>query len=84
MKLDFTRPCQPTDNAHIEAFNGRLECLSQHWFLGLEEDQRTLDAWMNDYHTHRPHSALNSLTPLEYRRGGDFEPDRKRLQLVRY
>jgi putative transposase len=35
--LDFSRPGKPTDNAFIEAFNGRLraECLNAHWFLSL-------------------------------------------------
>ena len=35
--LDFSRPGKPTDNAFIEAFNGRLrsECLNAHWFLRL-------------------------------------------------
>ena len=35
--LDFSRPGKPTDNAFIEAFNGRLraECLNAHWFLTL-------------------------------------------------
>jgi len=31
VKLDFSRPGKPTDNAFIESFNGRLrqECLNQ-------------------------------------------------------
>jgi putative transposase len=35
--LDFSRPRKPTDNAFIEAFNGRLRAkrLSAHWFLSL-------------------------------------------------
>jgi transposase InsO family protein len=35
--LDLSRPGKPTDNAFIEAFNGRLraECLTAHWFLIL-------------------------------------------------
>jgi transposase InsO family protein len=35
--LDFSRPGKPTDNAFIEAFNGRFraECLNAHWFLTL-------------------------------------------------
>lgn len=32
VQLDFTRPYKPTDNSHIESFNGRLrdECLNVH------------------------------------------------------
>jgi len=31
--VDFSRPGKPTDNAFIEAFNGRfrVECLNAHW-----------------------------------------------------
>lgn len=34
MVLDFSRPGKPTDNAFIEAFNGRFrsEWLNAHWF----------------------------------------------------
>ena len=37
--LDFSRPGKPTDNAYIEAFNGRFraECLNAHWFLTLAD-----------------------------------------------
>lgn len=40
--LDFSRPGKPTDNAYIEAFNGRFrtECLNQHWFLTLADAGR--------------------------------------------
>ena len=33
VKLDFSRPGKPTDNAFIESFNGRLreECLNRRW-----------------------------------------------------
>ena len=35
VKLDFSRPGKPTDNAFIESFNAqvRRECLSQHYFF---------------------------------------------------
>ena len=35
VELDFSRPGRPTDNAFIEAFNGRFreECLNENWFL---------------------------------------------------
>jgi hypothetical protein len=37
--LDFSRPGKPTDNAYVEAFNGRFraECLNGHWFLSLAD-----------------------------------------------
>jgi putative transposase len=85
VRLDFTRPGKPTDNAHIESFNGRLrqECLSQHGFLGLADARRTIEVWREDYNNHRPHSALENRTPLQYRRGGYYVPDRDRLQKLR-
>ena len=40
--LDFSWPGEPTDNAFIEAFNGRFraECLNAHWFLTLADAKR--------------------------------------------
>ena len=68
VKLDFSRPGKPTDNAFIESFNGkfRQECLNQHWFLSLVEAQRTIEAWREDYNGSRPHSALGNRTPVEF------------------
>ncbi len=68
VKLDFSRPGKPTDNPSIESFHGRLreECLSQHWFLSLQEAQCTVEAWREDYNRHRPHSALGDRTPVEF------------------
>ena len=47
VKLDFSRPVRPTDNAFMESFHGkfRQECLSKHWFLSVVEAQRTIEAW---------------------------------------
>ena len=72
VRLDFSRPGKPVDNAFIESFNASLrrECLSQHWFLSLEDAQRTLDAWKDDYNNRRPHSSLGKLTPVEFRLAG--------------
>ena len=67
VKLDFSRPGKPTDNAFIESFNGkfRQECLNQHWFLSLEDAQEVIDAWREDYNRHRPHSVLGDRSPVE-------------------
>ncbi len=39
VRLEFSRPGKPTDNAFAESFNGhfRAECLDCHWFASLEE-----------------------------------------------
>ena len=68
VKLQFSRPGTPTDNAHIESFNGsfRDECLNTHWFETLAEAKAQIEAWRVDYNESRPHMALNNLTPAEY------------------
>ncbi len=68
VKLDFSRPGKPTDNALIEAFNGRLrdECLNQSWFLSLEDARDKVAAWRKEYNGTRPHGALDNLTPNEF------------------
>ncbi len=68
VELDFSRPGKPTDNAFIEAFNGRLreECLNQNWFLSLEDAQEKIENWRKEYNSHRPHGALDNQTPLEF------------------
>jgi len=74
VKLDFSRPGKPTDNAHIEAFNGsfRRECLSQHWFVDLDDARRTLREWQEEYNNHRPHISLGHAAPARYRPGATF------------
>ena len=71
MKLDFSRPGKPTDNAFIESFNGRLpqECLHQHGFLSLDDAQPHIDSWRTDYNHQRPHRALGGQAPSEYAKG---------------
>ena len=76
VQLDFSRPGKPGDNAFIESFNSivRRECLSQHWFSSLEDAQRTLDAWREDYNYTRPHGSLADVPPALHRAGGCFLP----------
>jgi len=81
VRLDFSRPGKPTDNAHVEAFNSilRRECLSQHWFVDLTEAQNVLDRWKEDYNNVRPHGSLARLTPAHFGAGGHFIPGPERL-----
>ena len=68
VQLDFTRPGKPTDNSHIESFNGRLrdECLNVHQFLSLADAKAKIEAWRQDYNQQRPHGSLGQLTPDEF------------------
>lgn len=64
--LDFSRPGKPTDNAFIEAFNGRFrsECLNTHWFLTLADAREKLEAWRRYYNEDRPHGAIGYKPPI--------------------
>jgi putative transposase len=81
VKLDFSRPGKPGDNAHIEAFNSivRRECLSQHWFSDLEDARRILEAWRREYNEVRPHGALGREAPARYRAGASKPTSRDNL-----
>ena len=66
--LDFIEPGKPTQNAHIESFNGKFrdECLDLHWFGSLTHARVIIHAWKEDYNTQRPHSALQQRTPAVF------------------
>lgn len=68
IKLEFSRPGKPVDNAFIESFNGSLrdECLNTNWFLSIEDAQQKLETWRLDYNQYRPHSSLDNMTPEEF------------------
>ena len=63
--LDFDRPGKPTDNAFIEAFNGRLRsgCLDAHWFMNLPDPMKKLEAWRVAYNQLRRHSVIGNKAP---------------------
>lgn len=65
VKLHFIDPGKPTQNGHIESFNGKLrdECLNMEWFTSLKEAKNVIENWREDYNSFRPHSALNNLPP---------------------
>jgi len=71
--LDFSRPGKPTDNAFIEAFNGRFrtECLNAHWFLTLADAREKLESWRRYYNEERPHSAIGNNAPIHLMKSAD-------------
>lgn len=68
VNLRFIDPGKPMQNAYIESFNGKFrdECLSQHWFVSLEEARSVSEQWRIDYNERRPHRSLRHQTPAEF------------------
>jgi putative transposase len=66
--LHFIQPGKPTQNGHVESFNGRFrdECLSQAYFPTLARARAEIELWRVDYNTRRPHSALGYETPSAF------------------
>ncbi len=65
----FTRPHTPKDKPHVENLIGKLqqECLDEYrGHMTLEDREKQVITWLNDYHFFRPHQALNYLTPAEF------------------
>jgi putative transposase len=65
VKLAFIDPGKPTQNGHIESFNGRFraECLDQEWFVSLTQARTIIERWRISYNSQRPHSSLGYLPP---------------------
>ena len=79
--LDFSRPGKPTDNAFIEAFNGRFraECLNTHWFLTLADAREKMEDWRGYYNENQPHGAIGNVPPAALMNaGGDTSPPSER------
>ena len=73
VRLDFSRPGKPTDDASVEAFNGefRQECISAHWFLSLADAREKAKARRRFYNGDRLHSAIGYNVPVSLAdRGG--------------
>ena len=70
VKLDFSRPGKPTDNAFCESFNGRVraEFLNPSYFETLAQAKGAAGIWRQEYNEFRPHSMLGNVTPAAYAR----------------
>ena len=70
VRLDFITKGKPTENGHIESFNGKFrdECLNENWFISLDDVRRKVEAYRVDYNEVRPHSSLDNRTQNEFAR----------------
>jgi putative transposase len=66
--LHFIQPGKPSQNAHVESFNGRFrdECLAQAHFPTLARARAEIALWREDYNGQRPHSSLGYQTPKTF------------------
>lgn len=76
VKLHFIPPGKPTQNGHIESFNGRLrdECLNTQTFWSMNHAQHEIEKWRIDYNEWRPHTSIGNLTPREFARRKMLQP----------
>ena len=60
VRIDFSRPGKPTDNAFTGTFNGSLrdECLNLHWFETMAEARSVIEAWRKDYNRASEHPPV--------------------------
>lgn len=77
VRLEFSRPGKPTDNAYIESFNARVraECLNQSWFMDLDDARRKVEDWRVEYNEVRPHSAIGDRPPIALFRQASGSPE---------
>ncbi|MBU9700185.1 IS3 family transposase [Rhodobacteraceae bacterium HSP-20] len=64
----YIAPGKPTQNGFVESFNGRMrdEFLNETLFRNLAHARDLIAAWVTDYNTERPHSALGYQTPAGF------------------
>jgi putative transposase len=64
----YIEPGSPWQNPYVESFGGRVrdELLAVELFSCLTEAQVLIEDWRHDYNHHRPHSALQMMTPAAF------------------
>ncbi|MDZ4285734.1 MAG: integrase core domain-containing protein [Candidatus Sungbacteria bacterium] len=65
----YAHPYCPKDKPFVERVIGTLErefIQQGNLVTTVEEQQRRIDAWLDEYHNFRPHQSLGYLTPNEY------------------
>lgn len=68
IQVQHIQPGKPVQNGYIERFNRtyRQDVLDAYLFEDLMQVRTITEEWLDDYNKHRPHEALNNLTPEKY------------------
>ncbi len=68
IELHYIAPGKPMQNGLVASFNGRMrdEFLNETLFRNLAHARNLIAAWVTDYNTERPHSALGYQTPAGF------------------
>jgi putative transposase len=68
IRLQYIQPRKPTQNVFIERLNGSFgrDILDAYLFDSLNQARILAQEWLDDYN-HRPHEALNNLSPVTFR-----------------
>ena len=75
--LEFIEPGRPTQNAHIESFNGtlRAECIDLWWMETMSDVRKEVEAWRRRYNTERTHFVIKN-TPAAFANATRSKPFR--------
>ena len=68
IKIKYTQPGKPVQNAYIERFNRlfREDILDAYIFDNIHQVRELASEWMNDYNTNHPHTSLGRKSPYDY------------------
>jgi putative transposase len=68
LQWHYIAPGRPMQNGFVESFNGRMrdELLNETVFTSMAQARAVIAAWVADYNTARPHSALGYQTPAAH------------------
>jgi putative transposase len=80
----YIDPGCPWQNGKEERFNGtvRDECLNLHLFASVAEARVRLKAFRDHYNTDRPHSRLDYMTPVAFRKAWETAQAQQQDSLI--